>query len=115
VPGTNVSRDRRQFRLPTTGDQHEGLNNPDVVYVLDPSGAVACDAITDPFGSPLYSPYGSNPCHTGATSSAVLYKNAPHHDACAGACLVELGSRDYKPTDGRFLQRNSSRVRSTPI
>jgi RHS repeat-associated protein len=129
-------------------DQHEWSNNPDIVYVLDPSSkvaadvfwpqgfnhaeflsddgydtngtvvnstaAVACDSITDPFGSPLYNPFGTNPCHTGSTTSQVVYKSAQRVTACGGACAYEMGSRDFHPVTDTFIERDEFRGSANP-
>ena len=126
-------------------DQHLWSNNPEVVYVLDPSdhvaadvfwpqgfnhteylsddgydnsdtvvnttGAVSCDSVTDPFGSPLYNQYGANSCHTGSTQSSVTFKSGLHDN---GNRTTKFGRRDYRADEARFLERDDYREITDP-
>lgn len=84
----------------------DGYDNSNTV--VNASGAVSCDAISDPYGSPLYAPTGSNPCHTGSTSSGVIYQSQQSEESGGGggstARTAISGRRAWQSVTGTFME-----------
>ena len=70
------------------------------------TGAMACDAFADPFGTP-FGGAGTNVCHTGSMNDTLLYQQA-QRDPTSG--VYQMGARVYDPNKAGFVQPDSYRV-----